>query len=345
MEPLTIVGGTQTASAARSEVFWIETLSRHHEVITRQRCFVTEIHIGRGYDNDVIVDDPHVAANHLIVRRGADGRLRVDDRGSLSGFFVGSATQAVRSAPIDGHTLLRVGSTLLRIRTPEHIVEPEQPLHNHRDLWPQASILVVCVGLVTLLDLWCDDIDEPQVSRYATRLLLLLAIGMIWTTLWAVLSRIFGGIMQYGRHLAVAFGGLLVLSFYDSATQFGAYGLAAGTILRYTYIGSWLIFGAVCLLHLLTISPRHPVLKSAGVAALLALAIGAQSLSQGDLRRVMGSSSVARHLEPPGLRITAAASMDHFFEASGRLRSPLERARTQEAPPVSADGFDSDGDD
>lgn len=345
MEPLTVVGGTGAPSIARSEVFWIETLSRHHDVLSRQRCLASELRIGRGYDNDVILDDPHVAANHLSIRRGPDGRLVVEDLGSRGGLYISKAQEPVRRAVIDGHTLLRIGSTLLRVRTSDHVVEPERPLTGNQGLWPQALALVATVSGLTLLNLWWEDFDEPQVSHYATRLLLLLTVGMVWTTMWAVVSRVFGGAMRYGRHLAIAFGGLLALSLYESATQAGAYALANGTFLRYTYVGSWLLFGGACLLHLFAISPRHPVLKSASVVLMVALAIGGETLSQGDMRRMMGASSVARHLEPPAFRLKSPSSTGQFFADNARLQVPLDKARTQEQPPIGPDGFDSDNDD
>ena len=50
-------------------MIWVEILSRHREVVARVRIVGEEAIIGRGYDNDVIVDDPYVAARHLRVFR------------------------------------------------------------------------------------------------------------------------------------------------------------------------------------------------------------------------------------------------------------------------------------
>ena len=44
-----------------------QILSRHRDVVARQRCEGAEIRIGRAYDNDVIVDDPYVAPRHLRI--------------------------------------------------------------------------------------------------------------------------------------------------------------------------------------------------------------------------------------------------------------------------------------
>ena len=45
------------------EIIWVEILSRQRNVEARHRCMGPLIHIGRAYDNDVVLDDPYVAAD------------------------------------------------------------------------------------------------------------------------------------------------------------------------------------------------------------------------------------------------------------------------------------------
>ena len=37
-------------------MIWVEVLSRHRDVAARFRVAGDEAHIGRGYDNDVVID-------------------------------------------------------------------------------------------------------------------------------------------------------------------------------------------------------------------------------------------------------------------------------------------------
>ena len=62
-------------------MIWVEILGRHGDVLARHRCDGVETRIGRAYDNDVVLDDPTVAAHHVRVWRGDDGRLFAEDRG------------------------------------------------------------------------------------------------------------------------------------------------------------------------------------------------------------------------------------------------------------------------
>ena len=54
-------------------MMWVEILSRQRDVISRFRIDGPEARIGRGYDNDVVVEDPYVAAQHLRIFRDEAG--------------------------------------------------------------------------------------------------------------------------------------------------------------------------------------------------------------------------------------------------------------------------------
>jgi hypothetical protein len=68
-------------------VMWIEVLARDGEVPSRDRIERAEARIGRAFDNDVVVNDPHVAPHHLRVFRGEDGELVAEDLGTLNGLY------------------------------------------------------------------------------------------------------------------------------------------------------------------------------------------------------------------------------------------------------------------
>lgn len=70
------------------EVTWIEVLSRKHDVVSRQRATASTVTIGRAYDNDLVFDDPHMAAHHLRLARDDDGIWFVEDLGSINGIHV-----------------------------------------------------------------------------------------------------------------------------------------------------------------------------------------------------------------------------------------------------------------
>src|SRR6516225_4739158 len=102
-------------------MIWIEILSRHRDLATRFRVPGPEVLIGRGYDNDVIVDDPYVAARHLRLFRDGEGQLIAEDLGSTNGTFVDGSKSRLARFAVDGQQPIRIGQTFLRVRESSHV--------------------------------------------------------------------------------------------------------------------------------------------------------------------------------------------------------------------------------
>ena len=60
--------------------WFIETLARNGDVLHRHRVDSLPIRIGRGYDNDYILDDAYAAPYHAQVEAGEDGTLLLRER-------------------------------------------------------------------------------------------------------------------------------------------------------------------------------------------------------------------------------------------------------------------------
>ena len=103
--------------------FFIETLARNGDVLHRHRVDKLPLTIGRGYNNDFILDDAHTAPTHAVVELAEDGALVMRDLGSQNGIVVHGKRQA--SVPINGTTVVRLGHTRLRVRDAAFPVEAE----------------------------------------------------------------------------------------------------------------------------------------------------------------------------------------------------------------------------
>src|SRR5688572_33466251 len=66
----------------------IEVLDRAGAVSARHRCNELPVSLGRAYDNDVILDDPFVAALHVRIERRADGVVIARDMDTRNGTHV-----------------------------------------------------------------------------------------------------------------------------------------------------------------------------------------------------------------------------------------------------------------
>ena len=313
------------------EVIWIEVLGRHRDVAARLRFAGPEIRIGRAYDNDLVLDDPYVAPRHLLIRREADGMLVAEDLGSTNGLYLDRGKTRLQRIVLDGERPMRVGHTLVRVRAASQSVAPERIEADQRRRWPVPLALGAAILGIEALSLWLGQVTEPRATRYMEPLLFLAAFAAAWSTIWALISRIFSAQARFERHLTIALTGLLVYSLYDEAVDFATYSFVSPYLPVYRFVGTWGILATVCFFHLREISPARLRLKGGAVAALAVLGIAFQLLSQSDFG---GGDRLlyARHLMPPGFRLSPVETEDRFFSAVERIKSKLEADRKEDLP-------------
>ena len=318
------------------EVTWIEVLSRHHEVVARQRLATNAVTIGRAYDNDIVLDDPHVAAHHLRLLHGDNDAWVAEDLGSVNGLYVDGERGRREHVLLDAGTTLHIGTTGLRVRTSTQTVAEELPLLRGMPRWPAALGCLALVFAFALLELWLGETTAPKLIRYLSPLLALAVMVAVWTSAWSVLSRIFSGHARFGLHLLIAGAGLLLYTLYAQLSELGAFALSWTALARFVYIGVWLIFSAVCFAHLRALGNTRLPIKAAAVLALAALGITMQSLKLSEWRSNSGQPVTLQRLQPPSLRIVTAHSETAFFTNASNLKVALDNARSE--APVGSDG-------
>jgi FHA domain-containing protein len=318
-------------------VIWIEILSRHRDTAARYRIAGPEARVGRGYDNDVIVDDPYVAAQHLRVYRDEAGRLVAEDMGSANGIFLDRGKKRQDRIVIDGSHPIRIGQTFLRVREIGHAVEPERVVQPERPILP--IVLAAMLGVATLGTIggriWLAQTSEPRASTYLTPLLVNTATVLGWAGLWSLLSRIFSGRSHFLRNLLIALSGLFVFLLYDLIARFSAFAWTWSAASTYQYVAVWSIFAAVVFLHLREVGPGRLLLKGALVTTLLATAIAVQTLQLSEAFSESGRQNTASLLLPPMFRLVQLRDEGAFFAEIGKLKATLDgdriKARADEA--------------
>ena len=325
-------------------VIWVEVLSRlHHDVAGRYRFSDVPITVGRAYDNDVIVDDPHVAAHHLRITRGENGNLIAEDLGSINGLYVDRARKPTKEVTLDAGHELSIGGTVLRVRTAAHEVPAETPMLRGLPYWPSAILCITGVFALAALDLWLSETQEPKAIRYFTPLLILTVAIVVWTTVWSVLTRVFVGRPRFGRHFLIVAAGLLGYSLYSQLAEIGAFAVSWTALANSSYIVAWLFLGGIVFAHLLVVNRARRPLKLIIAVILAAAGISMQTLKQGEFRSNYGQPVVLNRLEPPALRLVSPQREAAFFADAAKIRASLDKARTEE--PSGGDGFADDSDD
>lgn len=327
-------------------VIWIEILSRHREVLARHRCSGPAVRIGRAYDNDVVIDDPHVAPHHLVITRATDGTLMAEDLGSINGLMLDREVQRRTQVTLDGDRPIRIGSTMLRVRDAGQPVAHERALVADTRLWPRLGLLALAIFAAYTVSQWLNESDEAKVSRYATTLLVLPLWAVGWSGTWAIASRIFTGQARFERNLTIGLWGLLVYWLWSRAVEILSFGLSWPSLVAYQEIGLWCLVGAVVFAHLRALGPSRPWLKATGAAAFVGLVIVISLVRQWDSAARSDSQPLMYSVMPPVFRLTGVRDEAAFFSQVERLKAELDRERVADVPGESSSfGLLSDDDD
>jgi len=314
------------------DVVWIEVISRSREVLARHRCTGSEIRVGRGYDNDIVLDDPFVAPQHLRIRRSDISGWVAEDLGTANGLFLDQGEDKFAWLEIDGNRPIRIGHTYLRLREAGYAVAPARPYQPRSRLWPALAALGALLAAIEVSSNWLGETSEPKVSPYLVSVLTVALFVTVWTAGWSVLTRIFSGQARFERNLLIALSGMVIYLFLREFADFAAFAFSWRGFVSYQYIGVWSLLAVVCFLHLREVSSGGLKLKAGLVIALLATGIALQLLSQSELRTGIDRQAYVSRLLPPEFRLAPLQSEDSFFADIEALKSKLDKDRTE--PPV-----------
>ena len=319
-------------------MMWVEVLSRHRDIAARFRIDAAEARIGRGYDNDVIIDDPYVAAQHLRVFRDEAGQLVAEDLGSTNGTFLDGGRTRLARVVVDGRHPIRIGKTYLRVRESHHEVERERMAAPERPTLPVAAVAVLGGSLLGLsaIQIWLAQTTELRASNYLAPLLGIVAMVLVWAGIWALLSRIFSGSSHLLRNLLITLAGGLAFSLYYELARLLAFSWTWSAASTYQYVATWSILAAVCFLHLREVGRTRLKLKAAIVVGLLVVAVAFQTLQRSEAFSDDGRQYRAQQLMPPALRAVQLTEHNVFFGEIANLKTRLDSDRLQARPSEAA---------
>ena len=312
-------------------MIWVEILSRQREVLARHRIPGDALSVGRGYGNDVVLDDPHVAPDHIRVARDDSGRLVVEDLGSLNGLYLDGNRRRLDRLVLDGDAPIRIGQTVLRIRDAAHAVAVERPLVTERRRWPLPVLLGLIILGIELIGAWRGDFREYKPATYIQPLLVVIAAVAVWSGAWTLLSRIVARAARFEAHLLIGLAAMLTISVVNEITDVGAFALSLPALAEARFALSFIILGAAAFYHMRAIGPGRMRLKLAGAAALPVLMIAYHTIVDADQRRTLDPPRFVHLLLPPAFRLAPLKTEDAFLADLGRMKAGLDRERDGKA--------------
>jgi hypothetical protein len=333
--------------------FWIEILDKAGTVVSRQRVRAGAITVGRGYDNDLVIDDPFVSPAHLRIAYhdesadGGAGGLWLEDLATQNGTFDVIRQANVKRLLVGDEVSVHIGHTGLRVRRTSFEVAPALPLaatyaplsaigYGNAALFMMAAF----IAFVTL-SAWLSQTSEFKLAAYLPGAVIFPLVVLGWAGIWTLLTRLVTAHGQFFRHAAIAFAFMVALFVVDLIADFATYSFAWPALQRWVPLLAWVMFGVLCFSHIRAITPRHSRLVGGIVGALVAVAIGVHVSLRAESDRVQPQRLAAR-LMPPFLLMKSPVAPDVFFTGTlaHKLKLDEERKKEPSSSTLSMGDFD-----
>lgn len=319
--------------------FFIEILSRNEGVKQRHRAETLPIRIGRGYHNDVILDDPAVSASHAEVEQTTDGgQLVIRDLDSRNGIVY--RHERKKELELNGNTVFRLGQTLVRIRPADFQVpsEKEETVSYYWEGWRPALTGLCMIIMLAAVSTWVSDVGKFEALRYMGMAAATVIAGAIWCGIWAFASRLYSGNARFGRHLFIFACGIAIMEIWGLLSGMTAYALSAETLSRYSSHGTIAIAAAMIYFQLLTVNPnlRQPFAVACIVMALSGS--GAMLMANYYRHGYTADELFMSERFPPIIRQTHDRSVEDLINDAKRLKASVDRERSKAV----AEGDDKD---
>lgn len=290
--------------------------------------------IGRSLAADLVIDDPHLAPEHLRIARDESGQVRVEVLDTANGirqkrqdYRRGEQFEWQPGQP------LALGRLHFALRLADQPLAPEQPLP--RFAW---SSLLVTLGLIFVLlglELAALSLQAAEPSAFARQLpagaLAIVGSLLLWGGLWALATKIFSGRLQFWRHVRVAAGGFIASRVIGTLAHLAAFAFSWENLARFDSLLLVLVGSATVFLHLAIIAPQRRGLLAGLLAGALLLGIPAVLGTQWLQNKRLSGNLYLSSLFPPAWRIAPTVPVSQFLQEAQSLKQKLdERVQDKE---------------
>lgn len=316
----------------------IELLERDGRVRQQIEVAAWPVTIGRGLDDAVVLDDPHVAAAHVRIEPDEDGtlRLQVADDARNPVQIGRRRVRAGERAELPRGPWM-IGQTGLRVRWPGEQLPPERPL---------ASVRPARGVAVTALLLWAMVVAEFAIAidpgaRLTVWMVPLLSVPIAltaWASLWGLMSKLFRHRFEFWPHVAIALRWALASIAVRWVVPMVAFALSWPWLLGPAAILSTALFFGMVRSHAIRVLPSRARGITLALGAALVTLVALQSIGQHQSTDRWIGPLYLSQLGPPALRAAPAVPVTQFIDEARALKDEL-------AANAAADRSDEEEDD
>jgi hypothetical protein len=314
--------------SAEDRLALIERLGSDGRATQAEGVWRWPLRIGRALDNDIVLDDPHVAPHHALLGPDEGGQVQLTLLPSTNGVLLDGQRHAAPGRwPLTGAgAVLQLGGTRLRVRLRGEVLAAERPLASAA---ARGAVLPKAQGAALLLLALAETGVALDPGADATAWLPVLvglpALLGAWCGLWALLSKLFQHRFDFTGHLRVALPWMVGIQLTDLLLPQAAAALAWPWLWYLSSVLLALQGAAMVHGHLRLLLPQHTRAVAATViAATLAGSVVSLILTQ----RSSDSFSRAPYMSTlplPALHVARPVPAAELVQGMAPLAERLER--------------------
>jgi len=310
-----------------SVFYFVEILNTNGDVHSRHKFSDFPIRIGRSYSNDIILDDPHTAAEHAIIEKSEAGTLVIRDLGSHNGLKLQGKRQT--QIALHGDQIVHLGLTPVRVRDNFFVVPAEitDSSHSRWQGWPLFLIGLALICLISFSNTWVGDISNSKASDYIMSMLSWLALAGVWAGLWSLVNRLFGGSTHFSQHLFTLSVGIFVWTLLDYLCMLLGFSLSWEWATRYSSHVEISLLATLMYYHLRLIIPRKHSRVKWLCTALAVLGFSITLMVNYQHTNQYADELYMHEILPPAVRISRDHTLNEFNQSVQTLKADIDNER------------------
>jgi len=173
----------------------IEEVSRGHKLLGRHKFSQQSVSIGRGYNNDIILDDPHICPDHLSIDFDGNNWV-VTDENSINGSYLGDGKKSADQHVINSGDVISFGKSQIRVLFPNHPVAESvkfSPFESFVDIARKPASLISNVILFSIIAGFVFYLNKPieiTFGQLLAPIIQMVLLFSLWPCLVALISHL-----------------------------------------------------------------------------------------------------------------------------------------------------------
>lgn len=299
-------------------------------LVQRLRVETWPLRIGRSIDNDLVLDDPYVAAHHAEIAPDGNGVLWARDLGTVNRLQPeGRSRKKVERLELPTPVTFGIGHTRLKLRRGEDALAPERI--DRRGLWITRTSIAILVFLAVIaleiFETWLGSSRERDVGAIVMPGVTVASVMLVWSAFWALIGRLVSKRAEYIPHLGIGAAAMFIYSTWNTISSVASYAFAEPLLTRYAYAALACVIAVAAFAHLNWSNPNRP--RSFALVAILigAATLGVNMVTTYEQTGRFASEPYSASLYPPMFRLASPIEPSSFLDRTETLAARAARDR------------------